>query len=161
MPTPDDKPTTTKNRSTEGDPEQGPGDSTAKKRDSSTDEPSIATGPKPSDRPLNPNQATETNDEAMVRQQGQKQDIIEQENKNKGRLPTLDPDAKPSERKDVREKLLSVFTRITGYDDKDVDGVNERTRTLTTTNGGKYQLTGRGAVRKLQGPNYPNWEPEA
>jgi hypothetical protein len=110
--------------------------------------------------PLNPDHVTETNDEAAARIAGEEAAIKEQESKNTGSLKALDPEATKAERKSLRDKLLSVFIKLSGYDESDVDVIGERTRTIGTTNGGKYQLTGKGGIRKLKGPNYPKFTEE-
>lgn len=59
-----------------------------------------------------------------------------------------------------RDKLVSVFRKITGYAEEDIWGVNENAYTVTTSNGGKYQVSRDGQkVRVLSGPDYPKSVP--
>jgi len=52
----------------------------------------------------------------------------------------------------------AVFLKLSGYEKEDILASNERTRTFVTSNGGKYVL-GKGGIRTLKGPDYPNFEP--
>lgn len=55
---------------------------------------------------------------------------------------------------------FAVFLARSGYTASDVLVYSDRTRVFVTSNGGKYQLTNKGGVRILKGPNYPKFQPE-
>lgn len=54
---------------------------------------------------------------------------------------------------DREQKIVTAFTTVTGYREEQIIGVNERTLTVVTANGGKYQLNKAGnLLRHLSGP---------
>jgi hypothetical protein len=55
-----------------------------------------------------------------------------------------------------KKDLIAKFVKASGYKTADCDGANPRNRTVITTNGGKYQVTAKGNVRRIQGPLTPN-----
>lgn len=71
-----------------------------------------------------------------------------------------DPEAKPEE-KEEKKTPLSAFLAASGYKASDVLSHNDRTRAFVTSNGGKYQLTKAGKVRRILGPAYPKEVVEA
>ncbi len=61
---------------------------------------------------------------------------------------------------ETRKKTpLEVFLARSGYEEKDVLAWSAQTLTFVTSNGGKYQLSRSGAIRKIMGPDYPKFVP--
>jgi hypothetical protein len=59
----------------------------------------------------------------------------------------------------TKETLLARFIKLSGYRERDVLGINDTTRVVVTSNGGKYTFTKSG-LRRLNGPPYPKEEVE-
>ena len=59
--------------------------------------------------------------------------------------------------KSARERdMITAFTTLTGYKERDLIGVNEVTLTIVTASGGKYQLNrAMDRFRTLSGPAAP------
>lgn len=55
----------------------------------------------------------------------------------------------------AEKTFLESFYDKSGYKANDVDGHNEKSRVVITTNGGKYQVSKLGRIRTLLGPRYP------
>jgi hypothetical protein len=61
----------------------------------------------------------------------------------------------PEKKEKGSSSFLDKFLSKTGYKASDVDAWDDRKRTATTTNGGKYQMLKNGSVRTTKGPSYP------
>ena len=57
--------------------------------------------------------------------------------------------------KSAKSSLIESFCKSTGYEPSDVIGANTTTRTVVTANGGKYQVSSKGRVRNIIGPEAP------
>lgn len=74
---------------------------------------------------------------------------------------TTTTSSEEKEEKEEKKTALSVFLSASGYKQADVLAHNDRTRVFVTNNGGKYQLTKSGKVRRILGPAYPKEVAEA
>jgi len=69
--------------------------------------------------------------------------------------------AEPAPKPKSRNTPMAVFLSRSGYIDEDIISYNLKTLVFATSNGGKYQLTKKGAIRRIHGPWYPKYvEPE-
>lgn len=53
------------------------------------------------------------------------------------------------------DELVATFTKGSGYKAEDVLSSNHKTRIVVTKNGGKYQVSNKGKIRRLLGPEAP------
>lgn len=68
--------------------------------------------------------------------------------------------AKTTEKKEDAS-LRGQFLKASGYKAEDILDQNDRRRVFVTTNGGKYQITKSGRIRRLAGPTFPKEIPDS